>query len=114
LGKKFGKNKLYPKISPKKSWEGAIAGVLGGIFVALLYGSVFELNLSYVQLVFSALLVCVLAQCGDLLESLIKRAFQVKDSGKILPGHGGVLDRFDGVLLSAPVMYLCVALFYSF
>lgn len=103
-GKAFGKTKLYPMVSPKKTWEGAIGGTLGAVILAVAYAKFFGLSDSMLEIGAIALTVSVAAALGDLCESLIKRAANVKDSGSILPGHGGVLDRFDGVIFALPVM----------
>ncbi|MDD2430293.1 MAG: phosphatidate cytidylyltransferase [Firmicutes bacterium] len=105
-GIKYGKNKLWPAVSPKKSWEGAFGGLLGG-FLGGLVSSLFGV----VPLVIGGLLGLfgsVIAQTGDLLESAMKRECGVKDSGDILPGHGGILDRFDSLLILAPFLYLVI------
>ena len=111
VGKRYGKEKLYPEISPKKTREGALGGLAAGVLVACIYKFLFLRNLSLPGAVIMACLVGAIAQIGDLCESFFKRAFEMKDSGSILPGHGGFLDRFDGVIFSLPVMYACVRLF---
>jgi len=111
VGKRFGSRPLYKRISPKKTWEGAIGGLIATVGVAVLYGSVQNFGVPLFVLILISLIVGTVAQLGDLLESLFKRAFRKKDSGSILPGHGGILDRFDGIILSLPVMYGCVILF---
>ena len=100
FGSLFGKNKLFRRISPNKTWEGAI----GGLILAILTGYLisFFTNSSHIHWMNIALLIVVFGTLGDLTESQIKRSCGVKDSGNILPGHGGILDRFDGVLFSAP------------
>lgn len=106
IGTKFGKHKLSPRISPKKSVEGSLAGLLGGIVAAVGLGIVYHKPLLIMG---SMGVVVVLAgQFGDLIESIIKRNAGVKDSGNFLPGHGGVLDRFDSLLMAAPVVYYMV------
>ncbi|MEA1938847.1 MAG: phosphatidate cytidylyltransferase [Pseudomonadota bacterium] len=101
IGRKFGRNKLIPRISPKKTVEGAC----GGIGAAMLAGLPFAIPFGPVALLLAPLL-SVAAQLGDLFESAIKRRYCVKDSGRLLPGHGGVLDRIDGLLVAAPVLYV--------
>ena len=103
-GKFFGKHKLAPKISPKKTWE----GFAGGVFFTLIIGYFIEMKFpdlrgNYIVIGF---LVSVFAPFGDLVESQLKRNFGVKDSGKIIPGHGGILDRLDSFIICAPVVYL--------
>ena len=104
-GKFFGKKLLYQTVSPKKTWEGATGGTLGAVLLAVIYAHFFLSTESVVGVAVIALTVSVAAAIGDLCESLIKRASNVKDSGSILPGHGGFLDRFDGVIFALPVMY---------
>jgi phosphatidate cytidylyltransferase len=110
-GKKYGKTKLYPLISPKKTKEGALGGLALGYIIAILSKATFFRDMPWVALVLAPGLVGVVSQVGDFCESFVKRAFDKKDSGSILPGHGGFLDRFDGVVFSLPVMYACVRLF---
>lgn len=108
VGIAAGRHKLAPKISPGKSWEGAIAGTAAGALVAALASS--WLGLPVGRAVALGILVTIASQIGDLFESAMKRKAGVKDSGTILPGHGGILDRFDGILLAAPVAYVLVRL----
>jgi len=110
-GKRFGKNKLYAAISPKKTIEGALGGLAAGVLIALLYKVTLFHRIPWGGAILTALAVGAVAQVGDLCESFFKRAFDKKDSGSILPGHGGVLDRFDGVVFSLPMMYACMRLF---
>ncbi len=111
VGLKWGRRKLYPAISPKKTWEGAWGGLAGSWLATLLLKVTAFPEMSWVFLLIAPPVVAIVAQAGDLCESLVKRSFQRKDSGQILPGHGGVLDRFDGLVMSAPVMYLCIRAF---
>lgn len=104
VGKNFGKTKLFERISPKKTWEGSIGGILLGLGVGYLNSLFFE-DLSTAMWLAVALIVVVFGSLGDLVESLFKRSLNIKDSGKLLPGHGGVLDRFDGIFISAPMVY---------
>lgn len=112
IGVNFGRHKLSPKISPKKSIEGSLGGVAGGLLMAEALGSYF--HKPALSLLVLGLLVVVAGQFGDLVESIIKRNAGVKDSGHFLPGHGGVLDRFDSLLLAAPVVYYIVIYFKPF
>jgi phosphatidate cytidylyltransferase len=108
VGRKWGRHKLYAKVSPKKTVEGAVGGLLGSVIAAVLFQqSVFN-YISLGAAVGIAAVVCAASQVGDLCESLVKRAFDKKDSGSILPGHGGFLDRFDSVVFSLPIMYACM------
>ncbi len=110
VGRAIGRIRLAPNISPGKTWEGAIAGVFGAIIVSLLFilPSPLNLPLSYGQVIFLGLLVSVFGQLGDLVESLLKRNMGVKDSGKLMPGHGGILDRLDSVVFAGVVVYYYV------
>jgi len=110
VGVNFGKHRLFERISPKKSWEGFWGGLVLTVFVAyLLHDWVGQGSL--VLWLVSGFMVSVFATLGDLVESMLKRSVNIKDSGKILPGHGGVLDRFDGALFAAPVMSILFFLF---
>jgi len=101
-GRAFGKHKLHPKVSPKKTIEGAIGGLVGSVGVGLLMVALLELPLPAWKTALFAVAGGALAQLGDLTESLVKRACGVKDSGTLLPGHGGMLDRVDGVIFAFP------------
>ncbi|MDF7626556.1 phosphatidate cytidylyltransferase [Lactobacillaceae bacterium L1_55_11] len=105
VGRKLGKNKLAPKISPNKTWEGSVGGTLVAVLVV---PAIYALNgwshYSYWTLLVVALILSIGGQFGDLIESAFKRYFRVKDSGTILPGHGGILDRFDSMLVVMPLM----------
>lgn len=109
FGTRFGKHKLSPVISPKKSVEGAVYGGLSAIIVGLIIGKLIGISLYHSFVL--ALIVTVMAQLGDLSESLIKRDAGVKDSGTSLPGHGGFLDRADSYLFSVPVAYYYIKYF---
>ena len=108
-GKKFGKSMLAPSISPKKTWEGSFFGVVGGGLVGAVFGEI-VMSMFWVYGMLLAMVLAVVGQFGDLIESKIKRLCNVKDSGKILPGHGGILDRIDGHMLAAPVFYYLLKL----
>ena len=101
----FGKHRLFERISPKKSWEGSIGGGIISILVSLIMAHFFPF-LNTVQWIGLALTVVVFGTWGDLVESLMKRQLGIKDSGNILPGHGGMLDRFDSTLLAVPAIVL--------
>ncbi|OAG27140.1 phosphatidate cytidylyltransferase [Thermodesulfatator autotrophicus] len=103
-GRTIGKHKLSPIISPKKTWEGAFGGTALGITLATGLGYAFGLASSGF-IVPLAFLASVVGQMGDLIESIIKRGFGVKDSGSLLPGHGGILDRVDALIFAAPLFY---------
>ncbi len=113
IGSRFGKHRLAPVLSPKKSVEGAIAGVVFGTLAFLLYGFIieffFSMDANYLVLGIMGFVLTIVAQIGDLWASLIKREYGVKDYSNILPGHGGILDRFDSVLsISAVLMVICL------
>jgi phosphatidate cytidylyltransferase len=105
VGRRFGRHKMAPTISPKKSWEGAVAGLLTGVLAAALWG-VWRLGRLEPWLLVLAAVTAAAAQVGDLVESMLKRGAGVKDSGSVLPGHGGVLDRCDALLFAAPVLQM--------
>ncbi|RJP29725.1 MAG: phosphatidate cytidylyltransferase [Candidatus Omnitrophota bacterium] len=107
VGRRFGRTPLMPRVSPNKSLEGAVGGLFCSIIVAFVCKPL--LGLGYAHLVFVGFIMGVLGQLGDLSESLIKRDCQVKDSGKILPGMGGVLDFVDSLLFTGPVFYFYVS-----
>ncbi len=105
IGRIWGRHKLYESVSPNKTWEGAIGGMLFSLLTAFIFLrllSIYKFGWSIVVLV---LVMTAMAQIGDLAESMLKRNKGIKDSGKILPGHGGFLDRIDGLLFSVPVLY---------
>ncbi len=110
IGKIAGSTPLSPNISPAKTVEGAVGGILGSISVAL--GFAYWFLKPVLPVVIMALCLSIVGQLGDLAESLIKRQANVKDSGKIIPGHGGVLDRVDSLLFNAPIFYYLL-LFFS-
>lgn len=102
-----GNHKMFPRVSPKKSWEGLAGGLVGAVIAGLVF-SHFVPDYTPTTWVLLSLLIGIAGTLGDLMESLLKRTIGVKDSGVFLPGHGGVLDRFDSILLAAPVVYLIV------
>ena len=104
MGKAYGKRPFFPRISPKKTWEGAIAGLVTGVITVVLLGH-FMLGLSIGWGVLLGVLLVLAATFGDLAESVIKRQVGVKDSGALIPGHGGVLDRVDSLLFVVPLVY---------
>lgn len=106
VGRTLGKRKLLEPVSPKKTLEGSLGGLLGSSFAGALLQFTFLPEASLPMMTVLAIATGIFAQMGDLFESLLKRVAEVKDSGSIMPGHGGVLDRIDGVLFAAPVYYL--------
>jgi len=105
VGRKLGKTKLYPALSPGKTRAGAVGGIIGGMLGGLVVAAVVFENTNLVMVGLLSLILSVIGIIGDLIESLIKRVSGVKDSGQILPGHGGLLDRCDSILLTAPTLY---------
>lgn len=105
IGRKIGKHKLAPHISPNKTWEGSIGGTVVAVIVAAIYLYFFPQKYSYGVMVALTLLFSIGGQLGDLIESALKRHYGVKDSGKILPGHGGIFDRFDSIMFVLPLMH---------
>ena len=112
-GRAFGKHKLYPRISPSKTWEGAIGGSLVSIVGACIVQHFCLPDLALYGAALVGAGAAVLGPLGDLSESMLKRAYGAKDSGRLLPGHGGLLDRIDALLFNAPFVYLCAKLFLS-
>ena len=106
----LGRHKLCPNISPKKTIEGSIGGILGCMGSCMLYGlilqKVWSIDVNYVNLASLGIIMAIVSQIGDLSASIIKRKFGIKDYGKLFPGHGGILDRLDSVIMIAPVVYL--------
>ncbi len=100
-GTRFGKTKLFERVSPKKSWEGFLGGAFSAIAVAFVLSQYFVVLEDWKWLVIAGIII-IAGTYGDLIESLFKRSIEIKDSGSVLPGHGGFMDRFDGLLLSAP------------
>jgi phosphatidate cytidylyltransferase len=111
VGKFFGRNKMLPVASPKKTWEGAVGGLLFACLMSLVARALFFPALSAVAAMLFALVIHSVAQVGDALESLFKRAAGVKDSSNLLPGHGGFMDRVDSLILSIPLFYYLLLYF---
>lgn len=109
VGMLFGKHKAFPVLSPKKSWEGCIGGVVGAAIIAILYclamNHWFEQSFSIIQYAIVGACGAIISQIGDLAASAMKRNNGIKDYGKLIPGHGGVLDRYDSVIFVAPLVY---------
>ncbi|RLD25690.1 MAG: phosphatidate cytidylyltransferase [Bacteroidetes bacterium] len=106
LGTMFGKHKLFERISPKKTWEGAIGGGIVAVLTATFVLGHYIPHLSAIQWLIASVLIVVFGTFGDLMESMLKRSAGVKDSGNILPGHGGILDRFDSAFTASVVFWL--------
>jgi phosphatidate cytidylyltransferase len=109
-GRFLGRHKLFERISPKKTWEGFFGGLFLAMTVAFVVSRYFT-GFDLVDWLAIGLIIAVTGAFGDLVESLFKRSIQVKDSGSLLPGHGGILDRFDGLFISAPFVFVYVLLF---
>lgn len=112
-GTALGKHKLFPRVSPNKSWEGAIFGFVFSILSMTVLKMIILQFLSWVSVISLGIIVGVIGQIGDLVESLFKRDAGVKDSSNFIPGHGGIFDRFDSLLFSAPVILLYLRYFTS-
>ncbi len=112
VGKAFGKHKIAPRVSPNKSWEGGIAGLLGS---AAAFGVLSQFVLPIIPLehaIVLGILIGIVGQVGDFAESLLKRDAGIKDSSAIIPGHGGLLDRFDSILFAAPVVFMYISILF--
>ncbi len=114
VGRAIGKHKLIPDVSPKKTVEGAVGGIAGGVIIAAIFGIVmqfgFDKTPNYFMLIGLAFVGCFVSQLGDLVASLLKREYQIKDYGSLFPGHGGVMDRFDSLFTVAVFMFaVCMA-----
>ena len=111
-GKTIGNHKAFPVLSPKKSIEGCIGGIVGAALLGMLFGK-FIMGSDYGTILMGVIcgIGSVIAQCGDLAASAIKRNFNIKDYGKCIPGHGGILDRFDSIIFTAPCIYFLIYIF---
>ncbi len=117
IGMLFGKHKLFKTLSPHKSIEGAIGGIIGSGIIGLIYGilvnkRLVSINVSIPLCVFVCMFCSIISQFGDLVASAIKRDFGIKDYGELIPGHGGILDRFDSIIFTAPAIYCIILIFY--
>lgn len=110
-GRFFGKHKLFERISPKKTWEGAIGGFIMTIVAGAVYATFTHQPLPFWMI--AGILISPLSIFGDLIESKLKRTVNIKDSGNILPGHGGILDRFDAALFAAPFFYFFLLIYFQ-
>lgn len=109
IGKTFGKTKMIERVSPNKTWEGAIGGAIFAIAISLVLYPVMGF-LNPLHTIVLSLLTVIAGTLGDLTESMFKRNFNVKDSGNVMPGHGGLLDRFDSMLFAAPIYFIYITL----
>ena len=105
-GTALGKHKLFPRVSPKKSWEGAVFGFVFAVLTMIAAKFIVLDFLDWNTIIVLGVIIGIIGQLGDLVESLLKRDAQIKDSSNIIPGHGGIFDRFDSLLLTAPVIFL--------
>ena len=105
IGVRWGRRKLWPAVSPRKTWEGAVGGVLAAVLAAALLARPLHVGIDFGGSLVAGLLIGLCAPVGDLFESRLKRIAGVKDTGRILPGHGGILDRFDSLFFCAPLFY---------
>ena len=112
-GKNFGRHKMAPILSPKKTWEGAAGGLAGSIAAALICVPLLGLPISLLQAGLIGIVGGIAGPIGDLAESMIKRQVGLKDAGNLIPGHGGILDRADSLLFTAPILYYLIQLFIS-
>jgi phosphatidate cytidylyltransferase len=108
IGRKLGKRKLWPDISPNKTIEGALGGTLSAIVISIIYALVTDMDVAIIWIVVVTIFLSIFGQIGDLVESALKRHYKVKDSGNILPGHGGILDRFDSLLFVCPLIHFFI------
>lgn len=110
-GSLYGKHKMWARHSPGKTWEGTITGVVITLLVAVFIGPLFNSNIAWYHWLVLGFICSVIDTLGDLVESMLKRSVGMKDSGKIMPGHGGFLDRFDSLLIATPFVFVYLALF---
>ena len=113
VGRLIGRHRMTPVLSPNKTWEGALGGFVASMAAMMAVGAVFHLGVDTWQHAVVALAAATLAQAGDLFESFLKRQAEVKDSGSIMPGHGGLLDRVDSMLFALPAVYYLPALVFG-
>jgi phosphatidate cytidylyltransferase len=114
VGRPYGRTPFFARISPRKTWEGALAGLAGSLLASSAYAHWFWQTASFKTVIFLAAWIAVAGQIGDLVESAIKRGANQKDSGTLLPGHGGFLDRIDSLIFAAPALWLALRVIGSF
>ena len=113
IGRLIGRHKMTPTLSPNKTWEGAAGGLIASVAAMAAVGALLEMGVAAWQHVVVAVVVAVVAQLGDLFESFLKRRADAKDSGSIMPGHGGLLDRIDSILFALPAVYYLLTLVFG-
>lgn len=114
IGSAFGRHKMYPRISPNKSWEGAAAGFVFSVLTMIIAKEIFLNLISMGNAIVIGIIIGIFGQAGDFVESMIKRDANVKDSSSLIPGHGGIFDRFDSLIFSAPLIYIYMYYFAQF
>jgi phosphatidate cytidylyltransferase len=110
VGSAIGRHRLFERISPKKSWEGFVGGAICSLLIAWLIPEIHS-KIDLTDSIVLAICIFIFGTFGDLFESLLKRSVNIKDSGKLLPGHGGILDRFDSLILSSPIVFVYLTIF---
>ncbi len=110
-GSIYGRHKMWPRHSPGKTWEGTLTGIAITLLVAVFIGPLFNSNIAWYHWLVLGLICSVIDTLGDLVESMLKRSVGMKDSGRIMPGHGGFLDRFDSLLIATPFVFVYLTLF---
>lgn len=113
VGNAKGKHKLAPRLSPGKTWEGTLSGIFMSLVCGIFINLIFNHYINYKWAMILGLIIGVAAVIGDLIESMFKRSVSIKDTGELLPGHGGILDRFDSLIIVFPVMYYLILFYYS-
>ncbi|MEE8470786.1 MAG: phosphatidate cytidylyltransferase [Dehalococcoidia bacterium] len=111
VGRVWGRRKLAPAISPGKTWEGAVGGLVGAIGAVVILAQILDIEVGYAKLLFLGVLIGLFAQLGDLAESKLKRVAGVKEASNLIPGHGGILDRLDSVVFTGVLVYYCLKWF---
>lgn len=114
IGSQFGKHKLFPRVSPNKTWEGFLGGIVSTILGSVIFWQILPGIMPYYGWLGLAIVVLVFGTLGDLFESAIKRSYGLKDSGKFMPGHGGILDRIDSLLFALPMAYFYLRIYENF
>ena len=111
VGRTWGRHKMAPTVSPRKTWEGAIGGLVGALVAVIALALLLNVDISYGEMVILGVLIAVFAQLGDLAESKLKRSMGVKEASNLIPGHGGILDRLDSIVFTGVVVYYCLRWF---